>query len=67
MVMEELQGHLHRYELLEMFFREVIQVREKRLHQMQLQLVATGKEKVQQYQPGFIAEAYQQLWSKFKN
>ena len=36
-------------------------------HQMQLQLVATGKEKVQQYQPGFIAEAYQQLWSKFKN
>ena len=35
--------------------------------QLQTQLVAAGKEKVKQYQPGFIAEAYQQLWSKFKN
>ena len=35
--------------------------------QLKIQLVAAGKEKVKQYQPGFIAEAYQQLWSKFKN
>ena len=34
---------------------------------LKIQLVAAGKEKVKQYQPGFIAEAYQQLWSKFKN
>jgi glycosyltransferase involved in cell wall biosynthesis len=31
--------------------------------QLQAQLVAAGKEKVKQYQPGFIAERYQQLWS----
>ena len=31
--------------------------------QLQTQLVAAGKEKVKQYQPGFIAERYQQLWS----
>lgn len=31
--------------------------------QLQKQLVAAGKEKVKQYQPGFIAERYQQLWS----
>jgi len=35
--------------------------------QLQTQLVAKGKEKVKQYQPGFIAERYQELWSKFKN
>jgi glycosyltransferase involved in cell wall biosynthesis len=35
--------------------------------QLQTQLVAAGKEKVKQYQPGFIAERYQQLWSKLKN
>ena len=34
---------------------------------LKIQLVAAGKDKVKQYQPGFIAEAYQQLWSKFKN
>jgi glycosyltransferase involved in cell wall biosynthesis len=31
--------------------------------QLQTQLVAAGKEKVKQYQPGFIAERYQQLWN----
>jgi hypothetical protein len=31
--------------------------------QLQTQLVAAGKEKVKQYQPGFIAEIYQQLWN----
>jgi len=36
-------------------------------HQMQLQLVAAGSEKVKFYQPGFIAERYQHLWSKFNN
>ena len=35
--------------------------------QLQTQLVAAGKEKVKQYQPGFIAERYQELWSKLKN
>lgn len=34
---------------------------------LQTELVAAGKEKVQQYQPVFIAERYQHLWSKFKN
>jgi len=34
---------------------------------LKTQLVADGKEKVKQYQPGFIAETYQKLWSKFKN
>jgi len=33
--------------------------------QLQKQLVAAGKEKVKQYQPGFIAERYQQLWGSF--
>jgi glycosyltransferase involved in cell wall biosynthesis len=32
--------------------------------QLQTQLVAKGKEKVKQYQPGFIAERYQQLWNR---
>jgi glycosyltransferase involved in cell wall biosynthesis len=31
--------------------------------QLQAQLVAAGKEKVKQYQPGFIAAMYQKLWS----
>ena len=30
---------------------------------LKTQLVADGKEKVKQYQPGFIAETYQKLWS----
>ncbi len=34
---------------------------------LQAQLVTAGKETVKQYQPGYIAERYQQLWSKFKN
>ena len=34
---------------------------------LQNELVTAGKEKVKQYQPGCIAGAYQQLWSKFKN
>jgi glycosyltransferase involved in cell wall biosynthesis len=35
--------------------------------QLQTQLVAAGKEKVKQYQPAFIAERYEELWSKLKN
>ena len=35
--------------------------------QLQIQLVAAGSEKVKFYQPGFIAEGYQHLWSKFNN
>jgi hypothetical protein len=32
------------------------------------ELIVFLNEKVKKYnQPGFIAEAYQQLWSKFKN
>lgn len=34
---------------------------------LKTQLVADGKERVKQYHPGFIAETYQKLWSKFKN
>jgi glycosyltransferase involved in cell wall biosynthesis len=35
--------------------------------QLQIQLVAAGREKVKQYQPAFIAERYEELWSKLKN
>ena len=35
--------------------------------QLQMQLVAAGSEKVKFYQPGFITERYQHLWSKFNN
>jgi glycosyltransferase involved in cell wall biosynthesis len=33
-------------------------------HQHQMELVEAGKEKVANYQPGFIAGLYQELWRK---
>lgn len=36
-------------------------------HALQTQLVAAGKEKVKQYQPGFISDMYIHLWSDLHN